>query len=503
MQKRILPIALIAALLFSLFTWNCTKLDTTDIGSDLLPAVDNVHTFDTILNVITTQNLFNDTTIIERDEDHALGSINNDPLFGKTTANVFMQLKPTFYPFYLGNEKDTLNGFGAGLDSVVLCLKFKGFWGDSTLPLHFEVHEVADIKFRDSVYIAKTINYQPIYSGTILGTADVDIRRLADTVKYADKRDYSLNQIRINLSKLPQGLAWSQALYNRDTLAGHAFLSDSLFREFYHGLAVISTGAGANALTYINLADTSTKIEIHFRRKNKGILDTVYNSFVLNNSLTGSSTNAPSNTTNNIIRNRTGARVLSPNSDELYLQTSPGTYVNLNIPGLSTLSNRIVHRAEIIVEQIPTNAILDGKLSAPNFLYIDLKDTTTTDNWKPIYLDLNPNVGYDPDFKSGPYFPTNGVDYTYFGGYVRDKTDVFGAPIKYYNFNISRYVQEIVTKHTPNYALRLFSPYSFKYPQYSTQIIPYSNNIASGRVRIGSGTNPNYKLRLRIIYSKL
>ena len=503
MQKRILPIALIAALLFSLFTWNCTKLDTTDIGSDLLPAVDNVHTFDTILNITTQQNVFNDTTIIERGDDHALGKISFDPLFGTTTANVFVQLKPTFYPFYLGDAKDTISGVpGVGLDSVVLCLQYRGFWGDSTVPLHFEVHEVNDIKFRDSVYIAKTVNYQPTYSGTILGTADVDVRRLGDTVKFTNRRDYKRYQIRINLSKLPQGIAWSQTLYNRDTLAGHAFLSDSLYRSFYNGLAVIATSTG-NGLAYVNLADTSTKIEVHFRRKNKGVIDTVYSSLILNNSFSGSSTSAPSNTTNNIIRNRIGARVSSPNPDELFLQTSPGTYVNLNIPGLSTLSNRIVHRAEIIVEQIPTDPVLDAKLSEPNFIYLDLKDTGTVQNWKPVYFDLNPNVPYDPDFKTGPYFPSNGVDYTYFGGFTRNKTDVFGTSIKYYSFNISRYVQQIVTNHTPNYTLRLFSPYSFKYPQHSTQIIPFSNNIASGRIRIGSGTNPNYKLRLRIIYSKL
>lgn len=503
MQKRILPLAIIAVSLFSFFNWNCTKLDTTDIGSDLLPAVDNVHTFDTTLNIITTQFLFNDTTVITRTDDHALGSVNNDPLFGKTTANIFLQLKPSFYPYYLGSEKDTLTGFpGVGLDSIVLCFPYKGFWGDTALPLRFEVHEVNDVLFRDSVYIAKTVNYQPTYSPTVLGAADVDVRRLGDTIKYTNRRDYSIYQVRINLSKLAAGKTWSDNLYARDSLAGHAFRNDSLYREFYHGLAIIATATG-NGLMYTNLADTSTKLEIHFRRKNKGVIDTVYNSFKINKTFTGSSTSVPSNTANNIIRNRAGARILSPNSDELYLQASPGSYINLNIPGLSTLSNRIIHRAEIIVEQIPTDPILDFKLSAPGFLYLDLKDTGTVDKWKPVYFDLNPNVGYDPDFKTGPYFPTNGVDYSNFGGYRRDKKDVFGMPINHYTFNISRHVQQIVTNHTPNYAFRLFAPYSFKYTQYTTSIIPYSNNIAAGRVRIGSGTNPNYKLRLRIIYSKI
>ena len=496
MQRRILPPAVIAFILLSFFTWNCTKLDTTNIGSDLLPAVDNVHTFDTVLNINTSQGIFNDTTTIYRTDDHALGMISNDPLFGTTVANVYMQLKPTFYPFYFGAEGDTLFSHGAGLDSVVLCINYKAFWGDSSVPIRLEVREVNDPKFRDSVYTAKKLDYQPL-TGNILAAEFVDVRRLGDTVNYTNKRDYSVNQIRIKLDD-----AWAKQLYERDTLPGRAFRDDSLFRSFYHGLAVIATTG--NGLIYTNLADTSTKIEIHFRRKNKGKLDTLYNSFKLNPTFTGSSTNAPSNTVNNMIRNRAGARVSSPTADELFLQTTPGTYVNLNIPGLSTLSNRIIHRAEIIIEQIPTDPTLDGVLSPPNFLYIDLKDTGTTARWKPVYFDLSPNIAYDPDFKTGfPYFPSSGVDYAYFGGYRRDKKDVFGTPIHYYNFNISRYVQHIVTNHYPNYDLRLFAPYSFSYPQYTQDVIPYSNNVGQGRVRVGSGTNANYKLRLRIVYSKI
>jgi len=503
-QRRILPTALIAFILLSFFTWNCTKLDTTDIGSDLIPAVDNVNTFDTVLNINATQGIFNDSTLIYRTEDHALGRINNDPLFGTTTANVFMQLKPTFYPYYLGNAGDTLFTHGAGLDSVVLCINYKGFWGDSSIPIRLEVREVNDVIFRDSVALAKKLDYAP-NTGALLGSADVDVRRLGDTVKYANKRDYSINQIRIKLNPSDPTHGWPEQLYTRDTLTGHAFLNDSLFRQFYNGLAVLATGSG-NGLIYTNLADTSTKLEIHFRRKNNGKMDTLFQSLKLNPA-TNITTNAPSNTVNNIVRNRAGYPISFPSGDELFLQTQPGTYVDLKIPGLSTLSNRVIHRAEIIVEQIYTGSSLDGMLTPPNFLYLDLKDTSVvpgTPKWKPVYFDLSPNIRYDPDFKSGfPYFPSNGVDFLYFGGFRREKKDLAQNPIQYYTFNISRYVQHIVTDHYHNYDLRLFAPYSFSYPQYGGVSIPYSNNIAQGRVRIGSGTNTNSKLRLRIIYSKI
>ena len=500
MQKRILSLAFLAAALFSLFNWSCTKLDTTDIGSDLLPAVDNVHTFDTILNINSTQGLFTDSVFVGRTEDHALGRITNDPLFGTTIANAFMQLKPAFYPYYIGNPKDTLNGYGAGLDSIVLCLKYVGFWGDSTLPVHLEVREVNSPYFRDSVYLSHPTIYQPSTNGTTIGTADVDVRKLGDTIKFTNKRDWVTNQIRIKLDP-----AWAAQLYGRDSLpangSNNAFYSDSIYRRFYNGLAVIADNGAGNGLLYVNLTDTSTKIEIHYRRKNNGVLDTVYTSLRVNSSELG--TVPPSSTVNYINRNRAGYPVSFPGSTEHYLQTFPGTFVNLNIPGLAGLSNRIVHRAEVIVEQIPTDPILDEKLSAPNFLYLDLRDTTIAANWKPIYFDLNTTTIYDPDYKSGyPYFPGT-IDYNYFGGYRRTKTGPLGGEIKYYNFNITRYIQQTVTKHTPAYDMRLYAPNNIHYSQISGSYIPFSDNIAFGRVRIGSGSNPNYKLRLRIVYSKL
>lgn len=481
--------------------WSCSKLDTTTIGSDLLPAVDNVHTFDTLLTVNTTQGIFNDTTIVDKAFDQALGVITNDPLFGRTKADLFFQMKPNFFPFYYGNSGDTITGPGVGFDSVVLCLKYKGFWGDSSVPIHLEVRQVIDDRFRDSVYIQKDINYAPSYSGPILGSVDIDVRKMSNYIKFTNRRDSVNNQIRIKITDV----AWRNLFFARDSIAtnttNNALYTDSAFRHFYNGLAVIASGGG-NGLIYVNLSDTGSKLEVHYRKRNNNITDTVYTSLRVNTSL-GLSGPPPSNVADHIVRTRAGYPVSNPGSNDLYIQTESGTYVNLSIPALSTLSNRVIHRAEIIVEQVPDNATYDGFFSAPNFLYIDLKDTGTVPKWKPIYIDLSPNQLYDPDYKSGyPYYPTGGVDYQYFGGYRREKT-VLGVPIKYYNFNITRYVQQLVTKHTYNYDMRLYAPFHLFYSQHSTSYIPYSNNIAFGRVKVGSGTNPNYKLRLRLIYSKL
>jgi len=502
-QKRILPLAITAVTLISLIGWNCTKLDTTDIGSDLLPAVDNVRTFADTLLINSTQGLFNDSTTVGKYDDQALGSITNDPLFGKTTANIYLQLKPPFYPYYFVNPKDTITRPGLGIDSVVLCLRYAGFWGDSTIPVGLEVREINDFNFRDSVFKNNTTSYKPNGIGSLLGTANVNVLTIGNYIKLNNGRDSVKNQIRI---KLPA--AWAATLFGRDSIkansGNNAFYSDSVYRNFYNGIAVIANGVG-NGLLYASLSDTATKLEVHYKRRNGGKIDSVYTSLRLNPNFSLSAANAPvSNSSNYILRNRSGFPISNPASTEHYLQTSPGSYVNLSIPGLATLSNRIIHRAEIIVEQIPTDPIMDEKFSAPNFLYIDLIDTGATNKWKPIYFDLNTAEVYDPDFKTSIPYIASQINYQYFGGFKRTKTDpLTGGLIKYYNFNISRYVQQIVTERTRSYNIRMYAPFNLNYPQYSTTFIPFGNNIAFGRVRIGSGTNPNYKMKLRIVYSKL
>ncbi|MBS1511743.1 MAG: hypothetical protein JST86_12930 [Bacteroidetes bacterium] len=501
MLKRFSPLA--AVVVFCLVVAGCSKLDTTQLGSDLIPAVDNVTTFDTILNVNATQGVFDqDSTLILSTDNHALGIITNDPLFGTTNSNIYFQYKPTFFPFYWGNANDTINPSlapGTGFDSVVLCLSYQGFWGDSTQPIQLKVMDIPNYTNNnglwDSIGQYRNINYAPQVNAQISPTVSIDVRTLNNYTVYTNKKDSSIRQIRIKLNS-----SFANALYLRDTnlLGNNNFRNDTTWRVFNNGFAVIATGG--NGIIYTNLTDSSSKLEVHYRRKNNGVLDTTYTAFRLIQSGTN-----PSVTANNIIRGRTGYPVLTPAPGEIYIQAQPGTYANIDIPGLAGVSNRIIHRAELIVEQIPDAS---SYLSPPSFLYVDLKDTSTTGNkWKPMYFDLNPSESYDPDFKTGNYYPTGGVDYTYHGGYAREKLDGFGNTIKYYNFNVSRYVQQILTKHTTSYQLRLYAPYQVEYPQYASPFDDAkrtgNNAILAGRVKVGSGSNANYKMRLRLVYSKI
>jgi hypothetical protein len=113
-------------------------------------------------------------------------------------------------------------------------------------------------------------------------------------------------------------------------------------------------------------------------------------------------------------------------------------------------------------------------------------------------------TSYDPDFRSGlPFFPTGGVDFAYFGGYLRNKTDQSGRNIKYYELNLTKYVQQLVTKRAPNYRFRLYAPYTIIYPQYYPFTYSYGNRLASGRVKLGGGKHPTARMKMVVIYSKL
>src|SRR4051812_18736207 len=111
-----LLIAFFAFISILVFEQSCQKIDTTTLGASLLPEVDNISTFDTVLEAITRDYYMDDSTSIGRTENHALGYM-EDPEFGKTYASMFFEVLPTAtgYPFV---NKDSVKG----VDSVVLSL---------------------------------------------------------------------------------------------------------------------------------------------------------------------------------------------------------------------------------------------------------------------------------------------------------------------------------------------------------------------------------------------
>jgi hypothetical protein len=172
-------------------------------------------------------------------------------------------------------------------------------------------------------------------------------------------------------------------------------------------------------------------------------------------------------------------------SDKIYLQSTPGSYVAIKIPGLDTFGNKVIHRAEIVAQKIPST--LDDVFTPPVQLMLDRKNSLTPDTVFMLQNDLVADA-------------TGVVAFPAFGGeLLKDNT---------YRFNISRYVQSIVTKHTPNDTLRIYAPLRAEVFNSSLGIpisLPVIDAIARGRLVLGGGSyaDSTQRLRLRIIYSNL
>ncbi|RYZ58868.1 MAG: hypothetical protein EOO14_09145 [Chitinophagaceae bacterium] len=100
-------LAAFSTLGFILFLYSCTKLnEPTELGDELLPAVDNVNTFDTTLILDASYYPFNDSSRHLLAENLALGKI-NDPVFGTTTADMYFNLSSTVH-FTVTINKDLI-----------------------------------------------------------------------------------------------------------------------------------------------------------------------------------------------------------------------------------------------------------------------------------------------------------------------------------------------------------------------------------------------------------
>jgi len=495
---------LVFSLAFLSVISSCTKIDTTSIGGDLV-GVDNEVTFADTLDIVSSQGTFTDIlTTTPRSGTHVLGAITNDPVFGKTNAEVYLELKPNFFPYYFGTKGDTINTAlipETRFDSAVLCLSYKFFYGDTNKVQSFKVYTI-NSPATDFVDTAYKLNYRPAGDlGPLVGTGTINPKRLGDSIFFPGSAKASIiNQMRIKLSND----FLTDLTSNMDTAVGSEsiFRSDTNFRAKFRGFAIVpDENTAGNGLFYVSLTDASTRLEVHFVKRNKGVLDTSFSSFTLVN---GFSNIVNSAHANYVQRDSTGTELKDNRQPgSLYIASTPGTYAYLSIPGLANRKNQIVHRAEILVEQIPSSdpaiAAIDDALIPPPFLYLDLIDSTTNRQFKPIYLDLNPSNSYDPD-NSITYFPAAGIDNNYFGGYRRFRDDGSGKKIYYYTFNISRYVQRLATNGGNNYQFRLSAPVDLYYKGYRT---PYNGNyVGYGRIKIGDGSDRS-KMRLRIVYSKI
>jgi hypothetical protein len=474
-KSRILVLSIGSVFFTSLIFLSCKKInEATELGDGLLPAVDNVHTFEVALNAVTKNILINDSTQIFYSDIVALGDM-NDPEFGHTHANIDFNITPAAFGTYPFVKPDSVV-----IDSVVLSLSYQGAYGD-TVNNGIQTLRVYEID-QNSVFNNDTTLYKfsdPASDfatiGPQLGSATYTINKLKDTITLIRAGDTSKvsNVVRI---RLDNSLGTRFAQYDTTSSATGGFKSDSIFRRLFRGFAIKADQTG-NALSYFSLSDIAkTKLTVYYKYGN-----TVTSSFDFYHVvLRGQS---------NYINRQNGGNYLaylnSGAGDRIYLQSTPGSYVSIKIPGLDVLGNKVIHRAELLALKIPSAS--DDAFTPPSRLILDRTNRGTPDTAFMLQNDLVADA-------------TGNIGFSAFGGtLLSDNT---------YRFNISRYVQSIVTKHEPNDTLRLYAPlrttvYNSSFKTFLS--IPVIDAIAKGRVVLGGGSHADslMRLRLRIIYSNL
>ncbi|MEO5996142.1 MAG: DUF4270 family protein [Chitinophagaceae bacterium] len=472
MKKFFLAIFSIAT--FIILEQSCQKIDTTTLGLGLIPPVDNINTFDTTLDVITRDFFLTDSTQISRNDNHALGIL-DDPEFGKTTANIYFDLLPInagSYPFL---NKDSIKG----IDSVVLSIDYTGLYGDSNSIEKIHVYEIAQsASFLDTLYKLSDPDFDIVPKQ--LGEATVNFTTLNDPQVIRKGTDTVL-VTEENILRIPLDKTLGQRLAAYDTTT--AYKNDSVFITLFKGIALkVDAGSPRNkALAYFNLSDNAkTRLTVYYRVGNSTKIDTTFTEFVYKDLLAKGA--------NLLRREITGtpyaANIASPsvNKDKLYLQSTPGSYATLTIPGLNSLSNRVIQRAELLIQKVPS---AEDVFFAPPVLFLDMIDSTNR-----AFLSI------PTDFVTDYQGTYNASD---FGGVI--KNDL-------YTFNLSRHIQSVVTRKNKVYSYRIYAPYS-TWPIYSPAVslngfpIKVNGNIAAGRVVVGGGSNTSKKMRLRIIYTKI
>ncbi len=474
-MKRILSgtAAILSAILVFI---SCNKIDATDLGSGIIPEIDNVNTFDTTISVISDNFFSNEDTVrMIYTARHSVGFIENDPEFGQTSTLLYTAFAPSATRTYPFVKRDSVT-----IDSVVLSLAYAGSYGDSASQLSYEVREIdPSFDFRDTGYSVKHPDF-PTQS-QVIGSRTVVVDKLHDSIMYRNQKDTVkvAGELRI-----PLDLSWAGRFINYDTT--NAYKNDSIFQQRFRGVEVRAAQSSPQkkALTYFNLTDNAkTRITFYCRVQNNGKTDTIAPFFQYKTGYPEAS----------MVRSTPAGAYLANinnglvNDEQIYIQSTTGSYATIQIPALSNLPNAVIHRAELIMDKVPS--LEENFYAPPPRLFIEALSGDTVFTIRNDFIPANSAIGYDLTTLGGTFSANK------------------------YVFNLSRYTQSILTKGYRNYTLRVSSPF-IATPTFLTASDMNSNQpfpliinpmLGGGRVIVYGGgfADPSKAMRLRIIYSKI
>ena len=401
--------------------------ENTILPPDLVPAVDNINTFqqDTFTVITTSEikdSLLTGGTLnsVNRNADpdyaHAIGAITLDGIFGKTVAGAYVQMRPPAPKFALSGTNQTI-------DSIVIGVNYLKAYGDtSTAPMQtFSLYRTSANLTVDSAYYE--FDQVPYSASDLLATTSVNFNTIATDSPIVDGNKLR-PQIRFNLTSTnPFVIDFEQQDENT------AFLDYSSFTAWLGGFYIAPDSNIGGTLGYFD-TDNAT-MYVYYRYDNSGSPDTAVAVFPFD----------PTYCTrfNHITRNYAGSSAQSfvgtndPQGDSIiFVQGEPGLAGLISFPYIGDFPNAIINKAELSFTVVSLNN------------YSDTASYNIPDRFQLVVINEN---GEEEILRD--YFEVGAVRV----GGNRFMEDIMGVQRIRYSFNISNTIQEAVTTQNSKFKL--------------------------------------------------
>jgi len=402
-KTRFIPAGLIVLLIVSFITACNKKADQVGLG--LQPASAELSVvFDNNSGLISysvrEDSVRTDANAIKTG---MLGSM-VDPVFGKTTAEIYSQFRLSENGHSFGTE--------AILDSMVLSLTYSSFYGDTLTPQTVKVYEISEDMDPDTTY----------YSNNSIADYGTEIAALTFTPGPADTLYIDSIPLKPQL-RIPLSSEFGQKILDADDAV---YDDNEAWLDFMKGLHIATDPVGADGgMLLFDMFDSQTVLTIYYRSGDPQ--DTLSFTFLSNNNC---------------------ARFTAFDHNE-YMEASQPL------------------RAQIIDDDTTGGEELfflqgmggvKAQLRLPDIMEFFAEDTVAINEAKLVFnvyddgsgLVGPPQLGLAMIDEDGDYVPIADASevLSYYGGYLNENED------KYF-FRISRHVQQVLTGDVPNYPLAL------------------------------------------------
>ncbi len=436
----------IQILILTILIYSCNK-EPDLLGSDIQPPSDKLNLSFTDSVAIIAYSVKEDTINTNGLSQNVIGWL-NDPIFGKIQAGIATQLNLSSRSVSFGTD--------AQVDSVVLVIAFRGFYGDTNAAVNFKVYEInEDLNVNNSYNQNHTLNY---FSKPLNNNPNEYITSRINTVQFSNS-DTVLPAFRIRLTN-----EWAKRKII-DKSGSPEIDNNDNFKAYCKGIYITAENAyKLGHLLYLGINKSIKSGIFVYYHNSTGVKDpfqliveddcariNLYNHF--------NYTGAVSDLQNQI----NGNTLLG--AEKIYLQPLGGINAKIYFPNIKNRFNRrrvVINKAELVIKNL-----------IPNYrtLYVPAKLT----------LAKNTSTG------SYQYLPDDALiqGESYFGGqYNNTKNE--------YRFRITRYIQQLIDSNNDDYGITLFVS---------------GRSVVANRLVLG-GYNPtiiskNDRLRLELSYTFL